>query len=115
MTGKQTLVGVGGMGLILVNFWSSEARSVVSGGLFSPGGDTGAAHRTLAVMGGELLFVIVATVLAGISDGWGALMVATVVALFVLWAVHHYGSGTTQATTSSSSGPSLGIVKGVAA
>lgn len=114
MTGKQTLVGAGGVGLVLVNYWTSETRSVVSGGLFTPGGDTGAAHRSLAVLGGELLFVMVATVLAGMSDSFGSVMVAVIAALFVLFAINHYGGGV-QTTAAPSTSSTTGTVRGAAA
>jgi hypothetical protein len=115
MTGKQTFVGAAGLALIAANFWGSEAHATISGGIFNPGGNTAAAHGSLAVLGGELLFVIVGTVLAGMSDMWGSLMAATVVALFVLFAINHYGSGAkTTSSSSPLSGPT-GIVKGAAA
>lgn len=90
MTTRQSLVGAGGIALLVANFWTGEARATVSGGLFAKDGNPAAAHRELKVIGGELLFVAVATLLAGISDAWGTAMVAVIVALFVLWAINHF-------------------------
>jgi hypothetical protein len=117
MTGAQTFVGAGGAALVLVNFWTGEARSVVSGSLFSSGGNSQQAHSTLVVLGGELLFVAVAALLAGLSDGAGTAMSALVVALFVLWAVNHFGgagSPAAQNQTPTAAGPT-GVVKGAVA
>lgn len=88
-TAKQSLVAAGGIGLIVANYWTGPARSTITGGLFGSG-DTGAAHSQLGVMVGELLFVIVAAILAGISDAWGTAMVAVIAALFILWSIHHF-------------------------
>jgi hypothetical protein len=116
MTGKQTFVGAGGAGLVLLNFWTSPARQTVSSGVFTNSGDTAATHKSLAVLGGELLFVIVATLLAGMGDSFGSLMVAVIVALFVLFAINHYGGGvSTSSSSSTSSTATTGTVKGAAA
>jgi hypothetical protein len=93
VTGSQSIVGAGGIGLVLANFWFGSNRKVVSAGLFG-NGDPSAAHQSLLVLGGEALFVIVATLLAGISDSWGAAMAVLIVALWVLWAINHYAGGT---------------------
>lgn len=108
MTGKQTLVGAGGAALVLVNYWVSPSRQTVSAGLFGTG-STSDAHRSLATLGGELLFVVVATMLAGLSDGFGSVMVAVIVALFVLFAINYYGGGV---TASRSPAATSGTVKG---
>lgn len=94
MTGQQTIVATGGLGLVVLNYWTGPNRATVAGGLFNPGGNTTAARKALVSLGGELLFVVVASVLAGISDSWGTAMVAVIVALFILWAINHYGGQT---------------------
>lgn len=93
MDGKQSVVAVGGVGLVLANYWIGGARGKVSAGLFNPGGDVAGAHRQLVTFAGELLFVGVATVLAGVSDSWASAMVAVIVGLWILWAIHHYSGG----------------------
>lgn len=91
MNGKQSVVAAGGVGLIVANFWTGPGRPAIVGGLFDKNGDPAAAHAQIKMLGGELLFVAVAALLAGISDGWGSAMAVLVVALFVLWAINRYG------------------------
>lgn len=100
MTGAQTLVGAGGVGLVAANFWFGGSHQTVSAGLFGSG-DPGAAHSALLGLGGEMLLVVVLTVLAGLSDAWGTAMAVVVVGLAILWAINHYagsGSSTSGAT-----------------
>lgn len=91
MNGYQTVVGAGGVGLVALNFWLGGQRSQVSAGLFGSG-DPGVAHKALVTLGGEVLLVVVLTVLAGISDAWAAVMAVLIVGLGILWAINHYGS-----------------------
>lgn len=99
MNGTQSVVGFGGAGLVFANFWFGNDKGTVAAGLFSKGGDAASAHKALLTVGGEMLFVIVATVLAGASDSIGTVMAVLIVGLWILWAMHHYGP--TQRTTSS--------------
>lgn len=97
MTGTQSLVGFGGVGLVAANFWFGGQRSQVSAGLFGSG-DPGVAHTALLTLGGEMLLVVVVTVLAGISDAWAGVMAAVIVGLWILWAMHHYGKQSSPTT-----------------
>jgi hypothetical protein len=115
MTGKQTFVGAGGLALVAADFWTSPDRGTVSGGIFNPGGNVTQAHTVLKKLFGELAFVIVATVLAGLGDSWGSAMAAVVVGLFILFAINHYGGGVSSSSTSTTSAPSTGNVRGAAA
>lgn len=90
MQGKQTFVAGAGAALVLVNFWTSPQRSTIIGGIYG-NGDPATAHQGLIKLGGEILFVVVATILAGLSDNFATIMVLVIVALFILWAMHHYG------------------------
>ena len=90
MSGNQTIVAAGGAGLLLVNYWTGPDRKTINDGLFNSSGDVGAAHHALIRYAAAAAAVLVATLLAGISDSWGGAMVAVIVALFILWAINHY-------------------------
>jgi hypothetical protein len=92
------------VGLVVANFWFGGSRSAVSAGLFGSG-DPGVAHKALIALGGEMLFVIVATVLAGISSTWAATMTFVIVALAILWAINHYSSAKKPAPTQGATTP----------
>lgn len=94
MNGTQSLVAAGGIGLVIANYWTGPAKAQVSSGAFQKGGDVAAAHGQIKIIAGELLFVGVATLLAGLGDTWATAMVVLIVALFTLWAINHYGGGT---------------------
>lgn len=115
MSGTQTLVGAGGLALVAVNFWTSDDRQTVSSGIFTKSGDAHAAHLSLAKVFGELVFVVVAVVLAGLSNTWAMAMAAVVVALFVLFAINQYGGGVQSAGAQSAAPPAQGKVRGAAA
>jgi uncharacterized membrane protein YuzA (DUF378 family) len=99
MTGSQTLVGAGGVALVAANFWFGPSKKTVSAGLFG-NGDPATAHKGLAGMAGQMVFVIVATILAGLSDTWATVMTLVIVGLAILWAINHY----TKSSTSTSPG-----------
>jgi hypothetical protein len=95
VNGKQQVVAVGGAGLILVNFWLTGSRQTVSAGIFNNNAtdaQTSAAHTELKKFGAELLFVGVATLLAGLSNNAGTAMVAIIAALFIVWAMNRYAT-----------------------
>jgi hypothetical protein len=94
VTGSQTFVGAAGVGLVAANFWFGSSKDTVSAGLFGSGDPT-AAHKALVGLGGEVAFVIVATVLAGISGSWAAALSVIMVGLFILWAINHFSSAKT--------------------
>jgi hypothetical protein len=108
VNGTQQLVGLGGMGLIAVNFWTGEQRGQIVPAI-TGSGNVANAHGAFKEVGAELLFVIIATVLAGLGGGWGTGMVAVIVALFILWGITHYGKASSTTTTparpASTSGP----------
>jgi hypothetical protein len=84
VTTKQTLVGFGGTALIAANFWRSSDRTSISSAIFS-GSSLSAAHQALLDVAFEAVFVVVATVLAGVNDSIGSAMVVLFVALWILW------------------------------
>jgi hypothetical protein len=102
VNGSQQLVGLGGLGLIAVNFWTGDQRTEIAPVLGGKG-TVADAHSAFKEIGAELLFVVIATMLAGLP-GWGAGMVAVIVALYILWGINHYSNpqpakSTTPATT----------------
>lgn len=95
-SGKQTLVAAGGLGLIAANFWLGGARQTVNAGLFTPGAAPGMAtnaHTEIKRIALELLFVGVAVLIAGVSDGASSAMLAVIVGLFILWSINHFAPG----------------------
>lgn len=103
MNGAQTLVGAGGVALVATNFWTGGQRGSVSAGLFGSG-DPGVAHKALLTLGGEMIFVVVLTILAGLGDTWGAAMAVAIVGLWILWAINHYAPTSTSGTKSAQGG-----------
>lgn len=83
MTGTQSLVGLGGLGLVLVNFWTSTQRTAIHDVL--AGQATSAAHKEIVTVGGELVFVAIATALAGLGGSWATAIAVAIVGLWVLW------------------------------
>ena len=94
MNGKQQAVAVTGLALVVANFWTTDARPLVTAGLSGDPAAQARAHSELKTLGLELLFVAGAAMLAGFSDGLGTAMVAIIAALAILWAVNHYAGGT---------------------
>jgi hypothetical protein len=104
VSGTQQVVAAGGIGLLLVNFWTGPDRATISGGLFNSGAtaaQTTAAHKELVKFGGALIFVGVASLLAGVSRSWGASLVAVMLGLWILWAMHHFGGAGAKPSTGS--------------
>lgn len=86
MAGYQTVVGLGGIALVGLNYWDGAQRTAISP-VLSGKGSVSDAHSEFKQIGAELVFVIVATVLAGLSPGWGMGMAAVIVALFILFGI----------------------------
>lgn len=94
MSGQQQIVAAGGAGLVVLAFWTGESHKTISDGLFhSHASDKSirAAHAELVKLAAAVLFVAVATILAGLSSQWGTAMTAVVAGLFILWAITRYG------------------------
>lgn len=90
MDGTQQLVAVGGLGLVGVNYWTSKQRTAIAGTVWNGKAPQQARSAFLAI-GGELLLVFLLTMAAGQSDSLAYGMLAIVAALWVLWAMQHYG------------------------
>lgn len=101
MNGAQQIVGLGGMGLIAVNFWTGDQRADI--GPLLAGKSAPNSHGAFREIGAELLFVVIATALAGLGGGWGTAMAAVVVGLFILWGIQHYAGGPTTTKSSTTS------------
>lgn len=96
MAGAQTAVGLGGAALIAVNFWTGALHKPVTQTLnAAPGGlassATYTAHQSLIEIGGEIVFVLVATVIAGSGPSAGRAMVFAIAGLWILWLISHQG------------------------
>jgi hypothetical protein len=96
VNGSQQLVGGIGVGLVGLNFWTTQRHTFTAGALngSSSGAQQAAARSGLIQIGAELLFVGIATLLAGNSQAAGP-MVAVMLGLAILWAITHFGSSTT--------------------
>lgn len=90
MNGAQQVVGLGGMGLIAVNFWTGSQRADI--GPLLAGKAAPNSHTAFREIGAELLFVVIATALAGVGGSWGTAMAAVVIGLFILWGIQHYSN-----------------------
>lgn len=89
MEGKQSVVALGGLALVGVNWWNSDQRGAISDA-FAGHSHPAKAHSALLQMGGELLLVLVVTIVAGMSDSLGTGMLALIAALWILWGIQHY-------------------------
>jgi hypothetical protein len=99
--GRQQLVATAGVGLVAVNFWTSNQRAAVGGTVWSKKDPT-KAHTALLAIGGELLLVAILTFAGGTSDTAANASLAVLAALWILWAMKHYGSTGGAASTTSS-------------
>src|SRR5271169_5170339 len=99
----STVVGFGGVALVGLNYWDGQQRADIAP-LFSGASSAPNAHVAFKEIGVELVFVIVATMLSGLSDSWGMGMCAVIVALFILWAIND--TTAPKGSTSSSPAPS---------
>lgn len=103
MTGTQSVVAAGGIGLIVANMWTGTQRKELAAIFGGPAASV-PPHTALVQLAGEMLFVVVATILAGLSSNWGTAMAVAIVGLFILWAINHYGAGTKPATSQTTGG-----------
>lgn len=87
MDGTQTLVGLGAVGLLAANEWTGPDRGLFGGVLWN-GKDATQAHKAMVRLLGELLFVVVLVVLAGLNGSWPTLVAVTVAALWVLFLIN---------------------------
>jgi hypothetical protein len=87
-TGKQTLVGFAGAGLIAANYVKGTDRASISTALFG-GGSTSSAHTALVDLSTEVVAVLIATVIAGASDSAADVVLVLLVILWVLWLMNN--------------------------
>ncbi len=121
MDGKQQLVGLGGVGLIAVNFFLKSGGGAQKGPVLSvvevPGlaqNQLVQAHKTLIDLALELVAVAVLTVIAGVSDQAANLVLVVLVGLWLAWAMGKY-AGFSMATTNAGAvgkAPQLRAVSG---
>lgn len=93
---SAAIVGAGGTTLVVLNLLTGPNRKTLSDGILTPGptaAQTKAAHGLLIRIAGALLFVVGASIMAGISSNWDKAITVLIVALFVLWAINRYGKG----------------------
>lgn len=94
MNGTQQLTAAAGAGLLVLNFWTGPEHDAIAKGLFDKDASADAtqnAHKSLVRMAAALLFVAVATLLSGVNGQLGSAMLAIIAALFVIWAINHFG------------------------
>lgn len=93
MGAEQSMIAVGGVGLIGVNFWQSSQRTSLDK-LIWQGQSTPEAKTALLQIGGEALLLLIMFILAGQSSTLGLAMVTVVVTLWILFFMKTKG-GTT--------------------
>lgn len=94
MNGPQQAAAAGGAGLLVLNYWTGPDRKTINAGLFdakATDADKAAAHGTLVRFAAAAVALAVGVLLAGASPQWGSALVAIIAALFILWAINHYG------------------------
>lgn len=89
MNTQQNIVGGLGLGLVAANFWTKQKATFATGALNSSAtkAQSEKAHTAIYQIGLELLFVGVATLIAGASSSAGSAMVAVLVALAIVWLI----------------------------
>jgi hypothetical protein len=87
----STVVGLGGIGLVGLNFWDGTQRQQIAP-ILSGKGSVADAHGAFKELGEELVFVVIATVLAGLSNSWGVGMTAVIVGLLIIWSINRTSS-----------------------
>lgn len=91
----RSIVIAGGLGLVGVNFWTSNQRPAIANVIFGDkGADPNAARSALVGIGGELLLVLILVMMAGASEALSRTALAIIAALWVLWGIHYYASPT---------------------
>jgi hypothetical protein len=96
---SQQAIAAGGTALVALTFATGPRRAVLSRGLLesSPSpAQTAAAKRELLNLGGALVFVAGATLLAGQSAAWSSAMLAVIAGLMILFAINRYGKAPTK-------------------
>lgn len=93
MSAKQAVIGAGGAGLLVVNYWTGPQRHTINDAVLNSKAtpkQQKAAHAALVRYGAAVLVLAGAVLLAGISDAWASVMVTIVLGLWALWAVQKY-------------------------
>lgn len=97
-SGKQSLVGFAGAGLIVANYVKGNDRTSISSAIFG-GGSSSAAHTAVIDITTEVLAVVVATVIAGVSDDAANLVLVVLVVLWILWVMNSDAKAPAKTTT----------------
>lgn len=97
MNGKAALAVFGALALVAANAWAGAGRQALSE-LTQAHWST--AFRDLKTVGLELLVVLVIAAIAQASDAAASLMLVVVLGLWILFAIHTWGSGKATSTTS---------------
>lgn len=84
MSAEQSMVAVGGVGLIGVTFWKSQQRTSLDS-LIWQGKSSPAAKKSLLQIGGESVLLLILYLLAGQGDTLGLAMVVVVLTLWILF------------------------------
>jgi hypothetical protein len=84
MGAEQSMVAVGGIGLIGATFWKSSQRTSLDN-LVWHGQSSPAAKKALLQVAGESVLVLILYLVAGQSDTLGLSMVVVVLTLWILF------------------------------
>lgn len=100
MNTAQNFTALIGVGLIGGNFWVQQHKTFAAGALNNNAtqAQSAAAHTIVKTVALELLFVGVATLIAGGSSQAGSAMIAVMVALAIVWIIK-YESGSFKPST----------------
>lgn len=92
-TSAQTATGALGAGLLAANVWTGPGRHTLSAGLFASDASAAqqqAAHNYLKQMGAVALAILAAVLIAGASRQAGRIMVAALLAIWLLWLINRF-------------------------
>lgn len=95
MSATQSMVAVGGVGLIGVNFWVGPQRQALDGLVWNGQPSTGA-KTALFQLGGEAVLLLIMYLVAGQSDDIGLAMLTVLITLWILFYMSRETSSTTK-------------------
>lgn len=76
--------------LIVVNGFTSGHISAITGVMKGTSKDTTASHNAFLMLGGEIVFAIGLSLIAGINDAANKLAISLVLGLWLLWGVQNF-------------------------
>lgn len=98
MSAQQSMVAVGGLGLVGANFWFGPQRQSLDS-LIWQGQASSTAKTSLLQIAGELVLILIMYLFAGESDQTGLAMVVVVITLWILFYMSRETPTTATTTT----------------